>query len=389
MNETRKKISSIKEFFINILTSGMYFEFDIRIVRKVILTNLISMVGFICLVFYGIHAYIHESYILCFIDLLTAFFLVIVFFYLRKTKKYIFSAYFSIILVGLLFMYLSLSGGYQGTGLLWSYIFPLCVIFVLGIKAGTIAVIIFFLLNIAAFILSLNSIIPIRYNTNFIIRYIGSFLAVSIIAYFYEFVRLRIQEVLSERNQKLRELSQKLEDANKKLNAMATTDKLTGIANHRKFMEFISREWEIARRNNKPLSLLIADIDYFKKFNDTYGHLEGDKCLKKIGETLKKSTKRPGDIVARYGGEEFTVLLPDTDSKGALDVAKRMKKNIISLKIPHKKSDIAKYVTISFGVSTYISEKSGNSYRILIEKADKALYRSKERGRNKITFLKT
>jgi len=130
---------------------------------------------------------------------------------------------------------------------------------------------------------------------------------------------------------------------------------------------------------------MMIDIDYFKKFNDTYGHSEGDKCLKIVADTLSKSMMRKDDYVARYGGEEFVVVLPNTDEDGARTVAEKLLLNIRNCEIPHEKSEISEYVSVSIGVTTGMADyrQIGDNY---IRKADEMLYNSKNSGRNRYTF---
>ena len=170
-------------------------------------------------------------------------------------------------------------------------------------------------------------------------------------------------------------------------------DDLTGIANHRRFIEFFDLEWRRSQRNARPISIILVDVDFFKLYNDTYGHQAGDKCLKNIAETMDKIIKRPGDLVARYGGEEFVIVLSETSSEGAEIIAENLRIQIENLKIDHKKSSVAKHVTISLGCATVIPDQESNS-SILIKAADEALYRSKKGGRNRLTvtspsFFKT
>jgi len=172
-------------------------------------------------------------------------------------------------------------------------------------------------------------------------------------------------------------------EAEKELRRLSYLDSLSGVANRRYFDEIIFREWRRAARNAKPLSLIIADIDFFKPYNDTYGHLEGDNCLKKVANTLKASLKRPADMIARYGGEEFAIVLPDTNSKDAAVIAESQRLNIEALKVAHRKSKIAPVVTISLGVATAVP-KQNSSHTELISAADQALYQAKDKGRNRV-----
>jgi diguanylate cyclase (GGDEF)-like protein len=174
-----------------------------------------------------------------------------------------------------------------------------------------------------------------------------------------------------------------LEAANKKLQLLSSLDGLTGIANRRTFDEFIDLEWRRSVRGNKPISLLLADIDYFKKYNDGYGHQAGDDCLKKVAKSLSDRVNRPGDLVARYGGEEFVVIMGDTSIDFAVKLAEKLRSSVAQMKIRHAYSDVADFVTFSIGAATLVPVP-GLSFEKLINAADKALYRAKENGRNMV-----
>jgi len=172
------------------------------------------------------------------------------------------------------------------------------------------------------------------------------------------------------------------------LEQLASIDGLTNLYNRRRLDELLDHEWNRCQRSKQPLSLVMIDIDYFKPFNDTYGHAMGDQCLKDVAWTLKDCLKRPGDIVARYGGEEFAVLLPYTDSEGADAMAERLREEVEALKIPHDSSEISRYVTISLGVATTFTSSTLVSSAELLKAADNALYQSKKNGRNRVTSQK-
>lgn len=165
------------------------------------------------------------------------------------------------------------------------------------------------------------------------------------------------------------------------LNCLASLDGLTQIPNRRSFDSVLEREMKKTARTSSLLSLLMIDIDYFKKFNDTYGHTEGDTCLKEVAATLKKIATRPGDFLARYGGEEFAVILPETDTDGALHIARRAQLSVAKLLIPHSSSEISDHVSISIGVATKQGSKQQNPTEF-IGQADAALYNAKKKGRN-------
>ncbi len=177
----------------------------------------------------------------------------------------------------------------------------------------------------------------------------------------------------------------KLDEAFRTLKKLTITDPLTGISNRRYFHDFLEQEWKRAARNQTPISVILSDIDFFKLFNDSYGHQTGDDCLKKVAKVLQDSLKRPSDMVARYGGEEFVVVLPETDERGALKVAERMRTNVEALDIPHSTSAIASHVTISLGVSSAIPDGKLKP-NILISRADSALYQAKHDGRNRVVL---
>jgi len=185
------------------------------------------------------------------------------------------------------------------------------------------------------------------------------------------------------REQELIEIKRQLEEANKLLMRIALLDGLTGVANRRHFEEVLNNEWKRALRRNMPLSLLMIDIDFFKLYNDTCGHLAGDECLKKVAKKIKANLKRAGDLAARYGGEEFAVILPDTDARGAAVVAERIRQGIVNLKIIHPASHVSKYVTVSLGGAAVIPSPNSSPQQ-LISVADKALYQAKQGGRNRV-----
>ena len=164
---------------------------------------------------------------------------------------------------------------------------------------------------------------------------------------------------------------------------LANFDSLTQIANRLKFDGHLTKQWKQMMREQSSLSILLCDIDYFKQYNDTYGHVMGDGCLKKVARALNETLSRPTDLVARYGGEEFAAVLPQTGEEGALRVAERMQMAIAHLKIPHASSSINPYVTLSIGVASAIPQPP-RSPASLVDEADQLLYRAKQQGRNRI-----
>lgn len=179
----------------------------------------------------------------------------------------------------------------------------------------------------------------------------------------------------------LETLKHELEESNEKLRLLSSLDGLTDLPNRRFFDETLVREWQRGRRNKTPLTLIIVDIDHFKAYNDAYGHVIGDDCLRKVAAGLDQSILREVDSIARYGGEEFAAILPETNQEGGILIAQRMRNTIDKLKITHEHSPTANHVTVSLGLSTIIPNKESNATR-LIQSADQALYRAKASGRN-------
>lgn len=175
--------------------------------------------------------------------------------------------------------------------------------------------------------------------------------------------------------------SQELAHLNQRLDKIAHEDALTGIANRRSFNNAAEREWDIAQRDQRPLSLLLLDVDFFKRYNDTYGHEGGDICLQSIARAIRDAMLRPADLAARYGGEEFVVLMPDTDIEGAIMVAQRILDSVDSCQLPHASSSVEPYVTVSVGITT-LTPQQGQPLQDAIRQADTALYQAKENGRH-------
>jgi diguanylate cyclase (GGDEF)-like protein len=179
------------------------------------------------------------------------------------------------------------------------------------------------------------------------------------------------------------ERTAQLADANRELERLANEDGLTRIPNVRHFRARLEAEWRRAFRSLQPLSVLLLDVDHFKRFNDRYGHIEGDACLKRVASVLHERMRRPGDLAARYGGEEFVVLLPETGAPGAALLAEELRAAVEALGLPHEGSDAASVVTVSIGRAT-ASPRDGLASEGLLAAADRALYRAKSLGRNRV-----
>jgi diguanylate cyclase (GGDEF)-like protein len=189
-------------------------------------------------------------------------------------------------------------------------------------------------------------------------------------------VRQRLEEMVDERTADLRAVNAELE-------RLSNTDALTGLSNRRRFEIILEREWNRHRRTRSSLSLILCDIDFFKAYNDTYGHPAGDEVLREVAAAIQSGIRRPGDLASRYGGEEFAVVLPETPGAGAVRLAEDIRKDLEERAIPHAASGIKPIVSMSFGVAAAIPDPDGEP-ETLVRRADAALYRSKENGRDRV-----
>lgn len=195
-------------------------------------------------------------------------------------------------------------------------------------------------------------------------------------------MNVRLQQEIAERQR----AEAALQQANQELERLASLDGLTQVANRRRLDDYLHQEWKRLTREQAPLSFIFCDVDYFKRYNDAYGHQAGDVCLQQVAQALHHAIKRPSDLVARYGGEEFAVVLPQTNLEGAMTVAKLLQQKVKALQLVHIKSSVDEYVTLSIGVATMIPSLR-SSAELLVHHADNALYQAKQAGRNRINYF--
>jgi len=190
-----------------------------------------------------------------------------------------------------------------------------------------------------------------------------------------------LEKQVQKRTLELEKAFEELSYSNAKLTELCTIDGLTQVRNRRYFDEMMVKEWNRCRRENHPFSLIMLDIDFFKAFNDSYGHIMGDECLKFVAKNIEMSCRRPGDTITRYGGEEFAIILPNTPSEGAQIVAETIRKNIVNKAF--NSGNLETYVSASLGIAS-IERIAGTDFMKIIQQADHALYQAKEKGRNRI-----
>jgi diguanylate cyclase (GGDEF)-like protein len=195
--------------------------------------------------------------------------------------------------------------------------------------------------------------------------------------------KMRAAQRLDQMRRRLIDVSNELTAANQRLETLSHQDGMTGIANRRAFDFLIERQFLEAMRRREPFSIVLCDVDHFKAYNDRYGHLAGDDCLRKVAAALARSCKRPTDVAARYGGEEFALLLPETPAEGAMSVVERAQQEMAGLAIAHESSQTSRVVTFSAGIASFSPERDKAS-RDLAARADEALYRAKQLGRNRV-----
>jgi diguanylate cyclase (GGDEF)-like protein len=210
-------------------------------------------------------------------------------------------------------------------------------------------------------------------------------LAISYMRYRNQVKNFYITKKIQEQNDELKRVNRELEEANKKLEKLTQTDALTGIFNRFMFDQIIIKDWKRCKDNKTCISLIMVDIDFFKAFNDNYGHQAGDSCIRRVAEVLSECSGHYSDYVVRYGGEEFAVILPSLEKETATELAEEMRIRVENMKIRHEYSSVSNYVTISLGVYTVVPSEN-NSIDEFIRIADTALYAAKNEERNKVVM---
>ncbi|NMF57923.1 diguanylate cyclase domain-containing protein [Pseudanabaena yagii] len=200
-------------------------------------------------------------------------------------------------------------------------------------------------------------------------------------------VQMQLKEYAYSLEKKIAERTSALESANRQLHRLAQMDGLTQVANRRGFDEYWLQQWTILQQERQPISLILLDVDYFKNYNDHYGHLAGDECLRQVAQGISQLLMRAQDLLARYGGEEFVVVLPHTSIEGAQKVAETIMNAIYDLNLPHVKSLVSDRITVSIGIACVVPNVN-ISMEMPISLADKALYQAKQEGRNRIVLAK-
>jgi diguanylate cyclase (GGDEF)-like protein len=370
--------------FWNIIASGLPGDYDIESLRKIVLINLITLLGCVFLTLLGILAAIQNNLILAFTDFFILCFLLGLCIYLRKSKNYRIAGAVGTGVIGVFYCFLFYNGGVNQTAFLWYYTYPLIALFLLGTLWGSIATFSILLSALVIFFLSFHYQSLPHYSVDLMFRFVPSYCTVYLFAFVTERVWKIIQRKLKQTNEKLKDTVHDLECARDELRQMALRDGLTGLFNRRYFDEIMKMTFLQNRRYGGTVGVIMFDIDFFKRYNDYYGHIAGDKILKYFAGILLASVRRETDMPFRYGGEEFVLVLSKTTQETIRIILDKIMDTLAQSPVPHADSPYER-LTVSAGVAIY-SPHQKKTWDDLIHEADMALYRAKRTGRNTYRF---
>jgi diguanylate cyclase (GGDEF)-like protein len=336
-------------------------------IRKIIMLYSLMVLGIILLVTMGTILYREGNYFYSILDFILAIIIVGLIFLLHSGIGLKICSILSVLLIQFFFMFLFHSGVSSQMAFVWYYLFPLVALFLLGTGLGTFFSLLMIGLSIALNFSAgeLNFIVP--YPSKFMSRIVLSYMGVLFFTFVFEKTRMSTYN--------------KLKITMNKMNELAIRDGLTGLYNRRYMDVVVKKIIQQVNRSGSAVGFLMADLDYFKKYNDSYGHQAGDKLLRELSEMFRSMLQRKSDYVFRYGGEEFAFLLPSTDLETAEKFAAKIIENTLALNIPHSSNQLG-LVTVSVGVS-FIDSNHNKNFEELVEIADKALYEAKNSGRNR------
>lgn len=353
-----------KNCIINALYAGHVDESSADVRKQILISSLFSLISIVLLSIFGFDGLRTGRNILAAVVLCFAGINAVNYFFLYRTGNYRRSSLVIVVLMILLCFYLLCSGGSDNTGPLWFFVLPSLIFYILGFHRGWITLSIVFGLVVCVLFIPGNFLLQTVYPSAFIYRFCGALFSVSVIAFAYEYTREDGRKELLNMSHKLDLLSRK--------------DDLTGLSNRRDIIERLGDEVDRFERSGKTFSVLIADIDHFKKVNDTYGHAYGDYALQQIASTLCRNIQKR-DTVARWGGEEFLIFLPETTIDQAEIIAERLRLAIENKSIVKDSNPV--FITVSIGVAEYQATETINE---LINAADQLLFQAKHEGRNRV-----
>ena len=329
------------------------------------LPSITCLIALFFLILFSIKSFLQNQILHGQLLLVFALLFVCCFIYIQLTGNKRTTKTFIVFLFAVLALILFITGGVNNTGPLWYFVFPLTALFILRLWAGLLSIFLLFFFTILVYSIPIPGLDLPLYSQDFIQRFFAVYITVSALSFFYAFSRTSTELQMDNMYRNYRE--------------MANTDELTSLANRRRMTDILNGKASRSNRNNRSFSVIIFDLDYFKKINDSYGHDAGDDVLRTIPVILTKIL-RVQDDCGRWGGEEFLILLPDTDLEGARQVAERLRLEFEGHPIKHNSHSLS--VTISLGVSEYrLNEKLEDC----LKRADENLYRAKKSGRNLVS----
>ena len=380
-----KKSIDFNEKILLFLSNGVRPEESLELFRSLPVFNILLFLGVGLLVIFGSESLIGGDKFWGGMDIVISLALVLFYF---STKQLGLKKIYGHIILSVFYIFFILIGvtGGTGYGYLWVFFFPIAATFLVGPKKGLIWSFSLILIIVASSITWGSETGSIkRYDNIFLIKYFASYFVVIVFSTVTEMTILYTYKKFNETNKTLEDIITTLEEHKSELKEQALHDGLTSLYNRRYFNEAISTWGLQALRHKSPTAIIMIDIDYFKKYNDFFGHLKGDDVLKRVAVALKYSIRRESDMLFRYGGEEFVILLTKTNKESVVRIANSIINNVRNCNIVHPKSAIG-VVTVSVGVSFWGSDNNKLDINELLEDADKALYISKREGRNRATF---
>lgn len=371
----------LKNRIKNIISSGLSDDPDLELYRRIILLNVLLITAWIFLMLLGILAFIQRNIILGGMDAGMLIFLILLFWYLHNSKNISLASKIGVISIGIFYFFLFFYGGVNQTAFVWHYTYPIVSIFLLGNMWGSAAA--FGLLLPVLVVFAVGDRVPWFpvYKLDLILRFVPSYISTYLLAFFMERTRSLIQHRLGRANREQQTLIEDLEAARNELREMSIKDELTGLYNRRYFNEIFFLVSKRSSRLGDVCAALMIDIDFFKKYNDRYGHLAGDDVLKQFSSILTASIRRETDFVFRYGGEEFIIILTRTNRRTAEEIAGKVFRNLKGAHIEHADSSTG-LLTASIGIAINDPEEVSTEIE-LVKQSDRALYHAKRAGRNR------
>lgn len=364
---------NLKRLFNNLITANSDYK-DLQSFRRMVIVNSILYASVFIFFSFTIINFLSYEYFISVIDVISGIISVYALYKLRKNK--ILKDASNIATANLFIFFISFTFINQSNdfGLVWTLFFPLFAILVHGHKRGIIISGLFYIVLFPIAFNGIGSWQESPWNLHSFIRLVFSSILLSYVIYFYELAQEKSEK-------QLESIRKNEEEILRKLRLFSNTDSLTKLYNRRYFNEIIPKLLSLSQRNKNCFTFFILDVDFFKEYNDFYGHQAGDTALRSIADTLKKTVQRNDDFVFRLGGEEFGGVVITNDMAPIDFLMQKILDNIISLKIPHERSNVSKYLTASIGyVALEVNENT--TIETIYKQADNALYQAKKEGRN-------